>query len=309
ALPDEVKNNIDVVLVSVGGNDAFFSTIVAACLLPSDCTARGAFFFQQIDQLLPRLVDGYITVARRFPAAEVVVVPYPQLLDPERSCDLAISADERRFVHQFQVRLHGALIAAADAAGPRVTAFPGSFGALNQEGNQRMLCDFGEEGVNFIHLLPHEGTAFQRLNPNNWKDGSLHPRAEGHEAIADLLVPWLQLHLSREPVVVEESPEPAPEVQPLVLPVDPERDAALERERAWVVEQLFVTARRTTPPLAGLFVGGMLVALGVVQLFPRFGLRVSPLKRWRKHEIEPTSGPPDGGSGTEAAPEPEPVLD
>ena len=60
----------------------------------------------------------------------------------------------------------------------------------------RLLC--GErglaQGLNFLALNPKEGALAASINPKNWTHNSLHPTAEGHEAIRQAVVNWLGDH-------------------------------------------------------------------------------------------------------------------
>jgi lysophospholipase L1-like esterase len=216
ALSEETKQRIGLVLLTIGGNDSGFATVAQACLLPADCSTRESFWLQRANRLGPPqegagpeggrspLEELFASVQQRMATiateaggspAPVVVVPYPQVLD-EVDCRLAIGEAERDFVVRFERVLNGAIVRAALAT-QGVYPFPGAFGAYRQsvaddgmrEG--RLLCD-ETPGVNFIHLRPHEGSVVGRLDPVHWKDGSLHPRLEGHQRMAEVLRPWLE---------------------------------------------------------------------------------------------------------------------
>jgi lysophospholipase L1-like esterase len=78
-----------VVTITIGGNDAGFSTTLGACVA-ADCVATHAIAAAnaRIVALLPeRLVDTYRAVEQAAPRAQLVVVGYPRLV-PQRQADV-----------------------------------------------------------------------------------------------------------------------------------------------------------------------------------------------------------------------------
>ena len=79
-----------VVTITIGGNDAGFSTTLGACVVEDDCVAAGAVAAAEVKILtvLPdRLVDTYRAVEAAAPHAKLVVVGYPRLF-PRRQADV-----------------------------------------------------------------------------------------------------------------------------------------------------------------------------------------------------------------------------
>jgi hypothetical protein len=289
SLDPEVKDRVEVVLVSAGGNDVGFGTIIPACLLPADCSEKAAFWLERARLVEGDLADLYRTLAAELPQAQVVAVPYPQLLD-EEDCGLAVGDAERPFVVTFEKVLNSAIVGAAEQVrgeGARLIAFPYSFDALRLSG--RLLCDQGRQGVNFIHLLPYEGSAAERLLPTHWKDGSLHPRREGHTEIAATLHPWLATGLAsgfpvRELDYANLDLTPAelaltrPDEDTTVAEIEMagDVDEGLRLEREAIVDQLWVTATSSSVAVSFLLVGGLLLAVASVQLSPRWRAIAAP---------------------------------
>jgi hypothetical protein len=179
ALGRDAPAEADVVLVSIGGNDVGFSSIVKACLLPKGCEERRGIWLNTIDLLGPQLDEAYAEIRRVFPDAEVLVMPYPMLVNAEQrtSCDLGLSQNEREFVVDFIEKLDSTISQAADRAGfvfveAGVTAFDGA-----------QLCD-AEAGANHLKLVPPEGDKLGRYSPATWIPGSMHPNQLGHELTA-----------------------------------------------------------------------------------------------------------------------------
>jgi lysophospholipase L1-like esterase len=88
----------DVVTITIGGNDAGFSSVITQCALPWPwtCTSQINSARSFIQNTLPgRLDNVYNAIKTRAPSATVVVLGYPRLFQGA-SCNLAarISADE-----------------------------------------------------------------------------------------------------------------------------------------------------------------------------------------------------------------------
>ena len=173
---------VDVVVVSIGGNDVGFSSIVKACLLPKGCDERREFWLSRVDGLRPQLADLYQEIAARFEGATVVVMPYPMLVDvnTDRSCDLGLSTGEREFVIDFIDKLDGVIEAAAAAAD--VTYLAEAKGAFEQA----KLCD-NPAAANHLRVVPPAGHRLNRYLPTTWIPGSMHPNELGHERTAAVL--------------------------------------------------------------------------------------------------------------------------
>ena len=110
------------VTISVGGNDAGFSSVITECAQPgwmSDCNGAvdGAQSF--INNTLPgRLNTLYASIKSRAPSAVVVVTGYPRLFQGE-DCNAAtfFSPSEETRLNQTADLLNGKLSAAASAKG------------------------------------------------------------------------------------------------------------------------------------------------------------------------------------------------
>ena len=64
----------DLVVVSLGGNDAGFSTIGAMCLAPGQCNERADLWLDSLDQVRDRLNLAYAEINETFPDTPVVTV-------------------------------------------------------------------------------------------------------------------------------------------------------------------------------------------------------------------------------------------
>ncbi|SDS46834.1 GDSL-like Lipase/Acylhydrolase family protein [Actinoplanes derwentensis] len=204
------------VVLSIGGNDAGFSTIGLMCLAPGDCRQERRLWLDSVPQLREQLRVTYREVNRAFPNVPVVVVPYPDPIKVRRQqCDqVALSENEQRFIHEY---LTGSLNATI-----RDTAreFRFHYLAEMQEAlvaPHLQLCDErngDRPGINFIGLRSVRGLADQRFNPANWLHSSLHPNERGHAAMLRVFETWMAEH--PQPIPPRVRPQPG---EPVGLPL------------------------------------------------------------------------------------------
>jgi lysophospholipase L1-like esterase len=180
------------VVLSIGGNDAGFSTIGLMCLAPGDCNTRSSLWTGGLDQAERLLRGTYAEVRAVFPTTPVVVMGYPNPIDNRvsRCGQVALSIRERNFIQDFVQRLNARVQkAAADYGFYYLKAMEGSLAASHLQ-----LCDplnGGRPGLNFIGLRSVNGIAEQRFNPANWSHSSLHPNERGHAAMLRVFQTWL----------------------------------------------------------------------------------------------------------------------
>jgi lysophospholipase L1-like esterase len=110
------------VTISVGGNDAGFSSVITNCALPSwasDCAGKVATANTFITDTLPgRLSTLYASIRSKAPNAKVVVVGYPRLFNGE-DCNAAtfFSPDDESKLNATADLMNSKLAAAAAAKG------------------------------------------------------------------------------------------------------------------------------------------------------------------------------------------------
>jgi lysophospholipase L1-like esterase len=121
-----VNHSTRLVTLTIGGNDLRFSSIVAQCLLPTDCTkssladeVRGGLV-----TIGPKLVDTYEQVRERMdPGGYLVVAGYPRIFasGPDSDCKPFISAREADWIDSLvdggNARIAAAVRAARQASG------------------------------------------------------------------------------------------------------------------------------------------------------------------------------------------------
>ena len=113
---DDQAPTVDLVLLSIGGNDALFSTIGKACALPGSCTEISQVFESNLRFVSDKVRDALVDTGERFPNARIVLVPYPKMLG-DRSCsNTPLDAGEFDYLNTFLDTLNRAGRDAATAA-------------------------------------------------------------------------------------------------------------------------------------------------------------------------------------------------
>lgn len=264
AVHGDQVDRIDVVLVSAGGNDVGFSTIIKACLLPESCATPelNDGWLRNVAETRQQLVATYLTLKEAVgDDTPIVAMLYPIIVGQAGGCELPIGADEIDFVIEFTTALNDTVIAAAAEAGINV------LGDSADAFEGRLLCD-EDPATNFFHLAPTNGPIADTVLPANWVHGTLHPRADGHELIADRLVTvddegrrlgYLVDLLASIDDGGPANPPPGPGPGPGV----PQYEDLPDDE--WVEEQLYRTVDDLIPPLGLLLFGGLIAAFGVVK--------------------------------------------
>jgi lysophospholipase L1-like esterase len=111
----------DLVSITIGGNDAGFFPAVVACATGSDaaCAQQVAVGRGIIQDTLPgKLENTFRAIRDRAPAATVVVLGYPRLLDPTGTCsDEVVSIPKRAVLNTAADELDQVIGTAAKVAG------------------------------------------------------------------------------------------------------------------------------------------------------------------------------------------------
>lgn len=106
----------DLVTVTIGGNDVGFADVVLACGTGSDaqCTAAVDKAVASGNSVLPSRLDGvYSKIKQRAPRAEVVVLGYPRLVEPDGTC---LTATKRAALNRGADSLNAVISQAAARA-------------------------------------------------------------------------------------------------------------------------------------------------------------------------------------------------
>jgi len=93
-----VAAETDVVLISIGGNDAGFGAIGQGCTIGGDCRRNADYWLTTLDEVVyPALTMTFRTVQEVAPEAEVFVMTYPDPLGPRHCPALPLSFAEQAF--------------------------------------------------------------------------------------------------------------------------------------------------------------------------------------------------------------------
>jgi lysophospholipase L1-like esterase len=156
----------DVVTITIGGNDAGFASVLAACYL-KDCASSGILAAAETNILtaLPgRLAGTYRAVEAAAPRAKLVVVGYPRLFPAHQSdvtgCSTWLTDAERRGLNDAANLLNGVIAVEAWLAGAKYVD-------VSRTLTGHELCT----GDPWLVPLPAPAAA--------------HPTAKGQQAIAD----------------------------------------------------------------------------------------------------------------------------
>lgn len=193
---DIAPDDVGLVLVSAGGNDALFGVVGRGCLLPGDCAEFEQAVIEHLEVVRGELTELYTALAATdaFPKEKVAVVPYPVPISPTKTyadgvtpCRYSpFSPAEHEFLHRYTIALNELIVTTAQAAGLAVVdTMPDAL-------RDHRICDgpAGEVGVNFLAFNGMRGTLEQSVLPANWVHNSLHPNATGHELMARAVSDW-----------------------------------------------------------------------------------------------------------------------
>lgn len=204
--------DVDLVVLSIGGNDAGFATIVNKCL-QENCLHYARGWMAHLDSIWHDLYDTYAAIDKVVPGARKVVMTYPDLIAPG-SCALGrLSAQEVTWIRtRFLPRLNDIVKLEATNAGFEVVDNTEVFAGAR-------ICEDGvpshDQAANvFQFVRPHSGPLDGDL-----VRGSFHPKPLGHQLLAQNLLRTLE----QPPPVVEPCqpgvtcpnlPPPAPDLPP-----------------------------------------------------------------------------------------------
>jgi hypothetical protein len=292
AVSDHDNVEVELVLVSIGGNDTLFGSVVKACALPGDCSELRESLLAQIDDVRTAVGDAYERIDAAYPGVPVAVVPYPvPLAESNVGCDYSpFSENEHAFIHEYARELNAMLRAAAAEPGIDFHYVAPMQGALQDH----RLCDgpAGRVGVNLIAANGVGGLFQQRINPTNWFHNSAHPNSRGHDYMRTTLAGWLAEHQPLAPRAIagtEAGVDDGTGDDGGAPPAgsgteDPCRGrtgrklATCAESWAWTEASRFL--RAWGPWLVALTIGMWLVALSLVRVLTRIVGR--PLTRWSR---------------------------
>jgi hypothetical protein len=213
-VPKAVRGTVRLVTFTIGGNDLYFSNVIEQCVVDhvlddGTCTgphAVGGLNTQsesQVEQLasrglsnLNRQLPGVLRVlGRTFPKAHIVVLGYPQLFPP-------VLADQATNFDCSHLRIVNVPVAAGAFAGQDIHWFDNETALLNNSLRLNVehtaLAGNAYHGAQFVlpadyppsfngHNACSTASWFTPIYSGQDERFSLHPNAEGQEALAAVL--------------------------------------------------------------------------------------------------------------------------
>ena len=163
------------VTMTMGGNDAGFSTALRDCYL-STCVkcVKGTCTPDKKLQEIAKVIAGlkttlyqdYVKLTRAAPAATILIVGYPQLFDPKHTCD-GFKPEELTRLNDLDTQLNGVIKSAAEQANVRYVPIPDAL-----QGHELCAPDSWLYPISVKHLLSQQ---------------QVHPTKPGQRAIAELV--------------------------------------------------------------------------------------------------------------------------
>src|SRR5262249_27968210 len=90
-------SDVDVVVLSIGGNDAGFGDIVKTCLEETNCQRNDQQWSSRLETISSKLKAVYDAVEAKTPDARRIVMTYPEILVPS-GCVPGLEGNEIRWV-------------------------------------------------------------------------------------------------------------------------------------------------------------------------------------------------------------------
>jgi lysophospholipase L1-like esterase len=183
----EELHDFDVVLISIGGNDARFREIGEKCLRFRDCGDAEARWLRRLETTVsPALIRTYTRVKEAADGVPVFAMTYPNPLGREY-CDklVGIEPKEWDFLNIFVKKLNKTVRGAARAAQIKWIA-------LDRALVKHRFCEtkrVAEAAINFIRVRIGSG---QRIVHFGDIQESLHPNEEGHRLMEAAVLPRIE---------------------------------------------------------------------------------------------------------------------
>jgi lysophospholipase L1-like esterase len=138
------------VSLTIGGNDAGFSSTMETCVLHSTSTCVNAVSADETyiaNQLPARLDSALQAIRSRAPSAKIVLLGYPELYDLSRSSTcIGLSTTDRTALNGAADQLDGAMNAAAG----RNNA---TFADVRSRFSGHEICDGSNSWLNSVNIL------------------------------------------------------------------------------------------------------------------------------------------------------------
>ena len=159
-----LNSGTTLVSITIGGNDAGFSSVMETCVLESTSSCVNAVNTAEsfVATTLPGRLDATLAAIRsRAPNARVVVLDYPELYDLSKSSScIGLSTTDRTKLNEAADRIDSAISAAAGRAGD-------PFADVRSQFSGHEICDGSSSWLHSVDIF-------------NIGD-SYHPTASGQE--------------------------------------------------------------------------------------------------------------------------------
>lgn len=191
----------DVVVLTIGGNDAGFAAQIAACAAPK-CKELQAVNWNRLGQKLAEryaevnaVINNPETLARRGgKVAQIVVVPYvdplPLRSDPDRQCFALVDSEELALLKQFPRALNQTIASAVRTSRAAGVPIQVADRVANAFSPDHLLCS---DDPYIVVATALEALARRETDK---EDGTalmqelMHPTVEGHQLIGLNLLAW-----------------------------------------------------------------------------------------------------------------------
>jgi lysophospholipase L1-like esterase len=183
----EELDDFDVVLISIGGNDAGFEEIGKKCLEFRNCGNSEAEWLRRLETTVsPALIRTYTRVKEAAEGVPVFAMTYPDPLG-RKYCDklVGIEPQEWDFLNRFVTKLNKTVRGAARAAQIKWIA-------LDRALVKHRFCEtkkVAEAAINFIRVRIGSG---QRIIHLGDVQESLHPNEAGHRLMEAAVLPRIE---------------------------------------------------------------------------------------------------------------------
>ncbi len=286
---------VDLVMVSIGGNDAGFSDIGHTCVAPNNCAETGQKWLADLPRVAKQVGMAFAAIREEFPNTPVLVVPYPVQLNPSGCAESLLSAPEHRFLVGFVNELNSVLeheAARKDIQFHYVDTVPAGLAREHVR-----LCDgkFKNAGVNFLAANPVSGLLDHSVNPQNWIHDSFHPNEKGHRSLMRAIDAWIHDHpgLAPRAVLSGAGGDYQPRRLEDVMQGPPSAHCASVTQRSsychfdangdlvvsrWQQSQWLQWLRKIAIPVSGLLAGAWLLWMAFIARWQR--------TRWARHTKE-----------------------
>jgi lysophospholipase L1-like esterase len=145
-----LSSSTTLVSITIGGNDANFSSVMETCVLGSTSSCVNAVNNAEaiVQNQLPGNLDATLQAIRgRAPNAKVVVLDYPDLYDLSKSSScIGLSTTDRTKLNEAADKLDGAISAAAIRANDTFADVKGRF-----SGHE--ICDGSESWLHSVNIF------------------------------------------------------------------------------------------------------------------------------------------------------------